>query len=52
VLVAVPTLLVEAIEAADLSPVNRTDVLSNDKAMIAQFSRRISRDVEVDVMQV
>ena len=33
-LVAVPTLLVEAIEAADLRPVDRTDVLSSDNAMM------------------
>jgi len=39
VLVAVPTFLVEAIVAADLSPVDRTDVLSSDKAMMVWISR-------------
>lgn len=38
-LLAVPTLLVEAIEAADLRPVDRTEVLSSDKAMMVQISR-------------
>ena len=38
VLVAVPTLLVEAIQAADLRPVDRIDVLSSDKAMVVQLS--------------
>lgn len=38
VFVAVPTLLVEAMQAADLRPVDRTDVLSSDKAMVVQFS--------------
>jgi hypothetical protein len=41
VLVAVPTLLVEAIEAADLRPEDLIDVLSSDKAMMLYFSRRI-----------